>query len=273
MNSERDQLIDAAKSFLRAVRHVVLLPDGTLPARVQKSQWIITTGPNSSGTMEFERLTVDSTDIDVKLQTGGFTSNSEYGALVSALERHGVPANSVLHSNAIPLVRQWLELPDPANATDDELMALTADLAKAVVDKVIRTRYLAVVGGISLPSPTLNLEPSLILRDVTEVELWRFGESERDSYPALAWNQLPPTSEDWVMLDIATEHPANGQPSPNSSRALDALIGLTLVTDAAIGVALVGEKANQGFGAMWHRRSGSVYRNGDYWNWMPSARK
>jgi hypothetical protein len=98
------------------------------------------------------------------------------------------------------LLRNWLQLPDPLNFDLPAITILLDEFANAVLDKTIILRSLYAVEGFVIESSPILLEAGIDIRNITENELWDFGEMYFCQRAHFDTQYMP--NDSWKILEI-----------------------------------------------------------------------
>lgn len=252
----RETVATAARDFLEAVAEVAKVQLGSHPQRVQRSQWMVSTGPGTWSSKQFERKVFDGAEVSnmyqIRMMRDDFRQRQQLRAVLAAA---GIPAEQVEYGFFLSLVHHWIELPDPFAFEETAISRVLDEFVNAVVDGRVVTRSLDAIGRLDLVSGPVVLETGVSIRPVTEEELWEFGSM------GLRWvfpSALTVPSEEWNILDIELRHERQEVNPPVIFEVIRGavLTALQLASSGWLRVIDLGRTTNYGMGAVVRARSG-----------------
>lgn len=142
----------------------------------------------------------------VNLIDKGFPEQTELHNLLTAA---GIPAQWIRFGFFLPLISAWCKLPEPLDLAQPFAQALLDEFAETVIDKSSRTRYRDAIVSADISGTAIILEDGLVIRPITEEELWELGSGTFSTPPFSL--QLSPASN-WCILDIELKHQLDDSP-------------------------------------------------------------
>lgn len=244
----RDRVAVAARDFLWAVAEKVKDRLGPRPERLQRSKWMVHTGPSSSMSSKvFERRVFDSLAVDMMYQDMMRNDFPEQQRLQALLTELGIPTQRTGHEFFMRLVRHWLKLPDPLAFEETAISRVVGEFVDAVIDGRVITRSCYVIDRLDYAVPPLVLEKGICIRQ-TEEELWELGDTD-GRLRSLLLRPFDMPSEDWKILDIELQHYIRPKASPPRvvKVALEAaLVALRLASSGSLVIVDLGSKYDYG---------------------------
>ena len=256
----RKRIKDVALDFLQVVAIKAESKLGKRPERLQRSQWMVHTGPGSMSSNVFERRVFDSRAVDMLYQKELMRSDfPEQKQLTEVLVAAGIRGGEVRYGFLLPLLRHWLELPDPFTFQEEAISQVLEEFCDAVIDKVVMTASRNAILHLDLVFGPILLEEGVFIRPIQEKELWELGDLD-NQWPFYAFFSFPfnVPSEDWKILDIQIGHTGEeGHPSRTIGIMREAaLAALVLASPGALQVLNLVETRNYGMGAVGVLRGG-----------------
>lgn len=214
MPSNKD-VKEKARKFLGAVSENV---ESRLNLRViQTGMWWSTASPGdskvviqSAGTTSMsqsgshEREVFNSIGIgtyyQLHMRDKGFPEQTELEAVISAA---GIQPQQITFGYLLALVHAWYGLPEPFNSTHPAGEELLDTIADAVVGNKSTTTYRDALVYVDLGGEPVVLKPGIVLRPVSEDELYELSQEKFPSEPYII--QFSP-SDKWTILEIQLEH-------------------------------------------------------------------
>jgi len=213
----KEDVITRARGFLEAVAREVQAKLGTDPRVVQQAVWWSAANPEdshvivqSTGTSRtlrsggHEREVFDwfrvNTLYQVDLMREGFPEQTNLHDIITAA---GIQAQWIHYGFFVPLILAWCKLPEPFDLTHSAAQVLLSEFAEAVIDGTGLTRYRDAIVSIDIEGTPIVLEEGVVIRLITEEELWELGSGTLPTPPFSL--QLSP-AENWCILDIELRH-------------------------------------------------------------------
>ena len=231
----KKEVEEKARNFLEAVSKEV---QGKVNIKVvQTGMWWSTAGPGDSMVVvqapgptimsqsgSHQREVFNSFGVGAHYQTqlwgDGFPEQTELHAAISAA---GIDAQWIPMGFLLPLLYAWCELPEPLDLSHSAAQELLERFSNAVVEHRSTTTYRDAVVYVDLGGEPVALEEGIVLRPISEDELYELSQEKFPSEPYII--QFSP-SDKWSMLEIQIEHPFEDGPSIWGSirRMRDAII-------------------------------------------------
>ena len=251
---------EIALDFLKAVAKVAEAQLGRHPKRLQRSIWMVPTGPSSRQSKTFNRKVFNRIAASNLCQTIFIDSDfPQQRRLKEILVMVGIQPEEVQYGFLLPLVHHWLELPDPFAFDESAVSQVIDEFTDAVIEGVVLTRSRDVIILLDLASGPISLEKGVSIRTVNEEELWELGDADS------LWTFLPlpgvmgtMPGEDWKILDIQLQHVREEVHPPRAIEVIreSALFALSLASSGHLRIFDLGRKANYGVGAVGTVRAG-----------------
>jgi len=203
LKSKLDQeLKDSFLDFLKAVAKKATDEFGPNPKRLQRSRWMVKDGPSRRSSKIFERDVFDSLNIFRAYKSKWvLDSFPEKEKLTEVLKAHG-SANTT-QQLCLSLLHNWLQLPDPLAFEEHSLSLLLDEFVDAVLKNRITTKSRFAIEGLTIANPPILLEESILIRQVTENELWDLGEiNNKNQTLSLLDYYLNIPDDSWKILEI-----------------------------------------------------------------------
>lgn len=251
----RQALATTARDFLKAVAETAKAELGSHPERLQRSTWMVRTGPSGMSSREFERKVFPRAAVSRMYQIEIRDDFPQAQALGAALAAAGIPAEEMRYGFFLPLVHHWLELPDPFAFEETATSKVLDEFVDAVIDGRVVTRSRHAIDWLDLTSEAVALEKGISIRRVTEDELWEFGDIDRLEWQFPHFLSMP--SEEWKILDIEVQYVRQEVYPPRIGEAVReaALAALRLTSSGSLQIVDLGQQANYGMGALGRVRS------------------
>lgn len=244
--SKPDQeLKDLFLDFLKAVAKKATDEFGPNPKRLQRSKWMVKDGPSRRSSKIFERDVFDSLNIfkayKAKWVLDSFPENEK---LEEILKAHG-SANTT-QQLCLSLLHNWFQLPDPLAFEEHSLSLLLDEFVDAVLKNRIITKSRFAIEGLTIANPPILLEESILIRQVTENELWDLGEinNKNQTFSLMDYYFNIP-DDSWKILEIELQLDRKNLNLHKPYTILDiVLAALRLESSGSFRVIDLGTKAN-----------------------------
>ncbi len=203
---KRQELAELALNFLKAVANMAKAELGDNLMQRQRSSWIVRTEPGFWGSKDFERGILNSTIVSqMYVRVWQRNSFREQQRLEEALSKANIPATSHLAGFCLPLLNNWLRMPESLAFEKSVISSLLDEFADAVLKRlgILRSRF--VIDNFDPEILPISLEKGVIIRQITNDELWEFGDIER-SMRYIAKNPFYYPNESWKILDIKLQY-------------------------------------------------------------------
>ncbi len=176
-----EALGQAAMSYLEFVASAISTSFDLshLPQKRQQSTWMVPSGPTGYSSQLFERdvLTVES--INFSYQIGILHKGSkEQTELQQALVACGVRMEETYYGFLVPLFASWTDHLVGGKTVDDAIGAATNDLMLAVFADGVESISKYILNGVTLDGHNMKLDNEVVLRPITDEELWEMGTSD-----------------------------------------------------------------------------------------------
>jgi hypothetical protein len=199
--TNKDSLANLALDYLRAVAQSVEAEMGGELQRLQRSVWLVSTGPSQRGSKYFERTIFDRTGVDIFFQKNMHKGLGHPEPLIDALASLGIPRNQIHYGALLPLVRHWLRLADPLAFQQDAISDVLKGFVDFAIGGIVHISSRQALIGLTLDSGSVVLEEGVAIRPISEEELWEIGDDDRiASFFGPLVREIP--GEDWNILDI-----------------------------------------------------------------------
>ena len=153
----RGKLAEVALDFLTDVAKAAENELGKHPERLQRSEWIVHTGPGRMSSQTFERKVFDHGGISLRLQIRDASPPQQQ--LADAVIAAGIEPSEVQYGFVLPLVYHWLELWEPFAFFEEEAISKILDAfcdAQMIPTSQNKLTYLQITCNL-LPLPPLCL--------------------------------------------------------------------------------------------------------------------
>ena len=127
----------------------------------------------------------------------------EQNDLHDTVTASGIPTQLVPRGFLLPLVLTWCKLSDPFDLTQPAAQVLLDEFADAVIEQKSTTTYLDAMVYLELGGDPLVLEEGVIIRPISEEELWDLSQPNLPISPYTI--QFSP-SDSWSVLEIRISH-------------------------------------------------------------------
>jgi hypothetical protein len=249
--TNRDALTDLALDYLRAVAQSVDAEMGGKSQRLQRSVWLVSTGSIQRGSKYFERTTFDRIGVDIFLQKKMHEGLGHPEPLIDALAALGIPRNQIHYGALLPLVRHWLRLPDPLAFQEDAISDVLREFVDFAIGGIVHISSRQALIGLTLDSGPVVLQEGVVIRPISEEELWEIGDDDRiASFFGPLVREIP--GEDWYILDIKQPASATDLRQANSDISAirqGVLIALRLLAPSRLNVLDLGFQSSYGMSA------------------------
>lgn len=252
--SEKSELIDISKDFLKAVAKEAEKEFGDNLQKEQIAGWLIRKGSGSES-RHFKRITFDrgkvSTLFQLKLKRSGFPEQERLqGALISA----GVPKEEIPFGFIQPLINRWRSVPNPFSFGDPAFLSLLKEFAEAVLDGKIYRDSRIIIDGLEAEYLPIVFNDSIVIRPINEEELWTLGDDENLQFSDMHFPGYYPDS-DWKILDIKQRFNRKIEDinSDDEYVIFDAILAsLRLESSGSLRFFNLGSRNNFGIGSIGH---------------------
>lgn len=202
LKSKPDQEIrDAFLDFLKAVAKKATNEFGPNPKRLQRSRWMVKTGPSRSSSKIFQREVFDSLNIFTDYKSKWIVeSSSEREKLNEILKAYRFTGS--IQQLCLSLLHNWLQLPDPLAFEEHSLSPLLDEFVDAVLKNRITIKSRFAIEGLTIANPLILLEKGILIRQVEENELWDLGEINENPTFSLFDYYLNIPDDSWKILEI-----------------------------------------------------------------------
>ena len=203
LKSKPDQEIrDAFLDFLKAVAKKATNEFGPNPKRLQRSRWMVKTGPSRRSSKIFQREIFDSLNIFNTYKSKRIVeSSSEREKLNEILKAYRFTGS--IQQLCLSLLHNWLQLPDPLAFEEHSLSPLLDEFVDAVLKNRINIKSRFAFEGLTIANPPILLEEGILIRQVAENELWDLGEiTNKNPTFSLLDYYLNIPDDSWKILEI-----------------------------------------------------------------------
>jgi len=203
LKSKPDQEIrDAFLDFLKAVAEKATNEFGPNPKRLQRSRWMVKTGPSRHSSKIFQREVFDSLNIFKAYKSKWIVeSSSEREKLNEILKAYRFTGS--IQQLCLSLLHNWLQLPDPLAFEEHSISPLLDEFVDAVLKNRITIKSRFAFEGLTIANPPILLEEGILIRQVAENELWDLGEiNNKNPTFSLLDYYLNIPDDSWKILEI-----------------------------------------------------------------------
>jgi len=207
LKSKPDQeLRDAFLDFLKAVAKKATDELGPNPKRLQRSRWIVETGPSRRSSKIFQREVFDSINIFKAYKSKWILdSSSEQEKLKEILKSYKFTGTA--QQLCLSMLNNWLQLPDPLAFEEYAVSHLLDEFVDAVSKNRIMTKSRFAIEGLTIANIPTLLEENILIRQITENELWDLGDIDNKNQTNSIFNYfyIPDGTID-LISDVGRAH-------------------------------------------------------------------
>lgn len=259
--SSKEVVVEVALDFLKAVTKAAEAKLGRHPEYLQRSEWMVHTGPTSSSSKLFERKALNQRVVSIWYQTTLMHSDfPQQQRLIDMLVAQGIPHNEISYGYLMPLLHHWLELVDPFALEEKAVSELLGIFSDAVSENLVLTRLRDIIQPLDLTSGPILLEKGVLIRSINEEELWELGDIDNrlvSFYFPSTLGIMP--NENWKVLDIEIQRKREPVHPPEDIQSVREAVfaALALISPGHLQVYDLGTRANYGIGATGTVRTGA----------------
>lgn len=217
----KDEVKGTDLRFLEAIAHVV---QAKITLRVSQTGWwwseanpgdskvVVqssgTTSMSQSGRHEREVFNLGGVNVlyQTELREKDFPEQNELHEVIATT---GIETSWIQFGFMLPLIHGWCGLPEPLDLSHPATEKLLEAFATSVVEHESITTYRDAISDIDLGGEPLVLEDGIVLRPITEDELY---ELSRERHPSLGHTIQFSPSDNWPILEIQIKHPTEDSP-------------------------------------------------------------
>jgi hypothetical protein len=195
------ELRDSFLDFLKAVAKKATYEFGPNPKHNQQSKWMVKTGPSKRSYKIFEREVFDSLNIFKACKSKWvLDSFPEKERLKRVLKADGFTGNT--QQLCLSLLHNWLQLPDPLAFEEHAVAHLLDEFVDAVLKNRITTKSRSAIEGLIIANSPILLEESILIRQITENELWDLGDIDNKNQMFSLTDYFCIPDDSWEILEI-----------------------------------------------------------------------
>lgn len=198
-----------ASAFFEVVFRKAQAHLGESLTTIQEGTWWTNTNPmgTSMSSGNYQREVIDSVGVSNFYQTQLMgTEFSEQTDLYESVAAAGIPRQSITPRFLLHLVFAFCDLRQPFNPTQASVQALLDEFACAVIDNLSTTKYQDAMVHIDLGGESLILEDGVLIRPVTEEDLWDLSQPK---FPLPPYEIQFAPDYNWAILEIRYSHPTH----------------------------------------------------------------
>lgn len=195
------ELKDSFLDFLKAVSKRATDEFGPNPKRLQRSRWMVKTGPSRRSSKIFEREIFDSLNIFKAYKSKWMLDSfPEKERLKEVLKAHGF--TDTTQQLCLSLLHNWLQLPNPLAFEEHAVSHLLDEFVDAVLKNRITAKSRFAIEGLIIANSSTLLEESILIRQVTENELWDLGDIDNKNQTHSLFDYFFIPDDSWNILEI-----------------------------------------------------------------------
>ena len=245
----REDVTKASLDLLKAIVEKAKRKLGDDINVIQTSSWMVKTSATGQSSEYFQREVFNARAVDMMFQLEMRTGNPEKEKLEEVIIDAGFERREIEFGLILKLIREWFDVSDPLDTDGEEVKKVIEEFADTIIDRVVRIKSRYALIEMDEKSIGVALDDGVIIRRISEEELWELGSVGSELSPAQFNSRImfDPLSENWMVLEINSKHVLNE--APDSHVFKDAvLINMLMASKGRFKVVNLGMKINAWFG-------------------------